>query len=253
MAEKPLNKELYGNLTAKALRSMSEQLGDSEFETEIAPYNNYTGGTPVANADYEGLKPGVGKMALFGQYTPADFTPEQVEANAQPWYDRVTGKSGVLEAKRDIVQGVTAGATPNTWQHEFNHRNNPNRSESGNRRVDGIIAPDKRAWERAVDMKVDLYRRQGSKASRETVERNMLSDIQGQHQNYGPRFTAEDVYNEEIGRGGRVPEAMQTPNWFMEYSEQDHLNDYAKMRKNQAYWPHALREMQAKDKADNNK
>ncbi|GAG85836.1 unnamed protein product, partial [marine sediment metagenome] len=65
MAEKPLDPVLYGKALASELRKQNESFGDTEFEMSMAPYNNYTGGTPAANAKYEGLFPGADVLRLI--------------------------------------------------------------------------------------------------------------------------------------------------------------------------------------------
>ena len=77
--------------------------------------------------------------------------------------------------------------------------------------------------------------------------KKLLKYMQWLHQYDEPNSVAKDMYIGEMERGGNVPESMRTKNWFMEYSDRDHLNDYSKMRQEQAYWPKALREMQSKE------
>jgi hypothetical protein len=243
--------------TAEALRTMNEQLGDMEFEMEMAPYNNYTGGTPADKADYEGLYAGAPEYSLKGQYTHADATPAEIRDNPRTYRDGDNVRRK-LYGKADTVQALTSNATPNVWQHEFSHRNNPERGEGSNRMADAITAPNKRAWDAAVDMEENRLnvKRRGKKFdepepyTRGTVEARLLRNVQGQyHHLAGPRHTAADIYQGEMDRGGKVPESMKTENWFMDYDKGDEMRDYSKMRQKQAYWPKALRELRAKDEA----
>ena len=237
------------SFTSAELRRMSEQLGDSEFEMALAPYNNYTGGTPAAKAEYEGLYPGAGTMTLGGQYAPPGMTSAQLDKGEKGYWNPVTERKEWLRGIPDTVQAVTTGAVPATWQHEFNHRNNPDRSESRNRFVDAVIAPDKRAWENAVDLQVDLYRRRGNDTPRHEIEKRLLQRVSEEHRLSTPKFTAKEVYEEEIARGGHVPESMRENKWFGEYDDTDKLQDYSKMRQKQTYWSTALREWKDRDAA----
>ena len=248
MAEKPLDPALYGNALASELRKQNEQMGDIEFEMAMAPYNNYTGGTPADKAKYEGLFPGAGTYTKRGQFAPPDMTEEQIKREGTRYYNEQTDRKETLYGIPDTVQALAGGAVPKVWQHEFNHRNNPDWSENRTRTADGVIAPNKRAWNDAVRMeqdRVNRRRRSGNEISLEDAEKGLLYRLRDMHHPWsGPLHTAKDVYEGEMERGGSVPKAMRTKQWFTDYSEQDHLDDYAKMRKEQAYWPKALRAMQ---------
>ena len=246
MAE-PTAPPVSGRETAQALRRMNEEMGDIEFEMSMAPYNNYTGGTPADKAKFEGLYPGAGEQTLRGQYTPPHMTPEKIKKERVRYYDSAAGRSGYLYGIPGKVQGIAGGAVPKVWQHEFNHMNNPNRREGTIREIDAIIAPNKRAWDDAVRMQRDWSNRRRkpeNKISLEDAEKRLLNRMQQLHPRHGPWSTAQSLYKNEMERGGNVPESMRTKNWFMPYSEMDHLKDYSKMRQKQTYWSKALREMQ---------
>lgn len=257
-------------------RRMSEQLADTEFEMELAPYNNYTGGTPVANAKFEGVQPEAGVFATRGQYARKGMTEEELDRPQNKfWFRKYRDKHGNLDwdpyrqasikGIPDTVQAFAGGATNKVWQHEFTHRNNPDRSEAGVRNTDALIAPNEAAWDDAVIMKQDMLnrrRKRGSKLyGKDAAQRELLGELKDIHLGRGdyksaslrdgiPKGLAAQVYKEEIARGGSVPESMRTKNSILPYSDNDHLRDYSKMRQAQTYWPKVLKEIEGRDAYD---
>jgi len=164
---------------------MNEQLADSEFETALAPYNNYTGGTPADRVKYEGLYPGAPtRMNLQGQYVKPDITPEQIERGKKSFINHETNKVDYVIPIPDTVHLITGGARPNVAAHEFGHRDFPEYTEHGIRKRDAMLAPNKRAWKEAVanfHESTNLSRSPGKELSMKDAEEKLLAEIQDMH------------------------------------------------------------------------
>jgi hypothetical protein len=246
----------------KRQRAMSEQLGDIEFQMEIAPYTNYTGPIDPSVARYRGFEglPGDTNLTLGGFYAQPDSEENPyTEADLKGYEGSVDGIDVSLPVEPNTVNAVHNKATPNIWAHEYRHKENPGMSEERNRLADGILAMNERDWKSAVKfwkdklmskevLKQARARKNGEKyiakeIPTSEVERDLINKLDSDS---GASFgLAQSIFNNEFkNKGGNLPESEE--NW---YAPDEH--DYQWMRREQTYWPKRKAELDEFDEWNN--
>jgi hypothetical protein len=127
-------------MTAEELRKAkraSEQMGDVEFQMDVAPYLNYKGPIDPSIARFigdTGKKTDSGLGGFIGM------------GNNETFYDN--GKPIVTDDEKGSV--YYADASPKTIGHEYRHLQNEYGSELTNREYDAYNAQNKGDWDEAV-------------------------------------------------------------------------------------------------------
>jgi hypothetical protein len=238
-------------MTAEELRKAkraSEQMGDVEFQMEIAPYTNYTGPIDPSLARYRGAKglSGDTNLTLGGFYAPPNNEKDPyTEEDLKGYEGRVQGVNVEVPVEPNTVNAVHNKATPNIWAHEYRHKEKPGMSEDRNRLLDGALAMNESDWKSAVKfwkdklmrkevLKQAKARKNGEKYTAKDIlnseaERDLINELDSDK---GASFGAtQTLFNDEFrNKGGNLPESEET--WY----NPDEF-DYERMRREQTYWP----------------
>lgn len=222
-------------------RRMAEEMGDMEFEMDVAPYSNYTGDIDASKARYHGWE-GPGRLDVGGFRIPPDVTDEELE-NERPSYRfrDPNGKVQQMKLERDTVNAINDEATPITWGHEFTHLNSPGLSEGPVRLVMAGRVQTEPEWRESVRIYADWEnRRRDVPLTYEEAERELLDELEySSKSSYG---YLRGAYEDELEAGATLPEERQ--GWFS-----DDLSDYADMREENTYWRKRQRQLEEQDDA----
>lgn len=93
------------------------ELGDSEFQNEVAPYMGYKGPIDPSVARYHSLPKGI-NSTLEGFAIAPDDDRGFIEAGS---FAGASGDTVLLPAEPGTVNAIGKGATPQTYAHEYNH------------------------------------------------------------------------------------------------------------------------------------
>jgi len=105
------------------------QMGDIDFQMAIAPYLGYKGEIDTDIARFHGLPQGTPTLPLKGYSVPKD-TPQHFLTQGQEVSTR-TGDTYVFPKEAGTVNTIGAGATAETWAHEYRHQTNEDSVLSG--------------------------------------------------------------------------------------------------------------------------
>lgn len=168
------------------------QLGDTEFETEVAeasaPQNR-----EYVDAERASVVPG--SWNLKGMYIPKTFADdEEFQEESIRRYGKVFQKAdATLEADRVYAIGAQ-NARPELWSHEFMHRNNDERGntylepeEFAVRRLNAFRASTPDQWLRSVELHRDKMLRRsdsGTSVSLGEAEEQLKKSISMYEDNY---------------------------------------------------------------------
>ena len=233
-------------MTAEELRKAriaSQQMGDVEFQMDIAPYFDYAGEIDPSIARYHGWE-GPGRLNLGGFNVPEDFTDEDIKkAERRYRYEDKDGNIVQIPIERGTVNVVNDQAQPRTWAHEYRHEmGEDGNGEVFNRLADAAVAQNEDDWDSAVDLwqdKINRQRRRGDKVKKSEAERDLIANLR-RNANVTPR----GVYAADYERGARRPdteagwwerdsaeyerERIDKSYWFKRAKELDEFDDWAK-------------------------
>jgi hypothetical protein len=243
----PPQNDYKSEISKSVGRSMGEEMGDIEFQMGIAPYTNYTSSIDPSRARYHGVKGLSGDidLTLGGFYAPPDDeNAKYTEEDRRGWKGRVNGIDIKIPAEPDTINAVHSKATDNIWAHEKRHKDYRGMSEDRNRLADGALAMNKSDWKSAVKfwkdrltrkelLKQAKARKNGEKYTAKDIltseaERDLIDELSSEvGSSYG---IANRLFRNEFDAGGNLPESEET--W---HSPDE--RDYARMRREQTYWP----------------
>jgi len=232
-------------MTAEELRKArlaSEQMGDIEFQMEIAPYFDYAGEIDPSIARYRGIKDLSGDvdLNLGGFYvSPEDPNDPYDKADLKPRTGRVQGVDIEIPVEPGTVSALHTRATPNIWAHEYRHQmGEDGNGERYNRLADAVVAQNEGDWESAVKMWRDqIYRDTGERPTASEAQEDLLDRLR--FNNY---VTPRGVYRKDYERGARGT-AESGPSWW----ERESAN-YEDERMERALWRQKDLEMRNFDK-----
>lgn len=186
---------------------MSEQMGDIEFQMDIAPYFDYApnAGIDPSISRYHGVRklPGDVELTLGGFYVPPENVNQPyTERDLKPRSGNVQGIDISVPVEPGTVNAIHSRATPNVWAHEYRHKADRGMSEDSNRLADAVMAQNEGDWNAAVDMWRDRMRRQGKKVTKSEAERDLISALQ-----FNNDIAARNAFQRNYDLGARDPRA----------------------------------------------
>jgi len=201
-------------MTAEELRKArkaSEEMGDIEFQMDIAPYFDYKAEIDPSIARYRGFKglPGDVELTLGGFYAlPNTEDSPYSENDLRPRTGRVNGLDIEIPTEPGTVNAVHSNATPNIWAHEYRHQmGEDGNGESFNRLADAVVAQNEGDWESAVSMWQDMLARKGRDVMPSEAQEDLLERLQ-----FNQNVTPRGVYKNDYDRGARGTESG--PDWW---------------------------------------
>jgi hypothetical protein len=196
-------------MTAEELRKArvaSEQMGDIEFQMEIAPYFDYAADIDPSKARYRGIEGLPGDVELtLGGFAVSEEDPNEPfsPSDLKPYQGRVKGVEFEVPVEPGTVNAVHSKATPNIWAHEYRHQmKEDGNGETFNRLADAAVAQNEDDWDAAVTMWRDQLRRRGKEPSMSEAERDLIKRLET-----NSMVTPRGVYGADYDRGARNPAA----------------------------------------------
>jgi hypothetical protein len=218
-------------MTAEELRKAriaSEQMGDIEFQMEIAPYFGYSGEIDPSIARYRGIEglPGDINLTKKGYYIPPnDPNNPYSEKQLEPEVGSVRGKRVELPNEPGTISAIHNAAKPNVWAHEYRHQRNRGMSEFENRIEDAFAAQNESDWEDAVDGWADqMYRSRIKQVGRKKAKRPSMSEAQDALLDTLETQTKHSDYVKEFKGGASLPKDEAG---FFKFND---AGDYARYR-----------------------
>jgi hypothetical protein len=141
---------------------LRKQAFDNEFEIEVAAQSNYTGPEDMADVSrYHGFRGlnGTRDLNLHGFYVPPTDKHKVGEFRKPPYWGIINGLEGEAPKEVGTVNALHNQATPQTWAHEYRHRDFPNWSEGPNRLMDFATAQNQQQQDSASRMLADWSNR----------------------------------------------------------------------------------------------
>ena len=220
-------------LTAEEIRrqkKLSEQMGNIEFQMDMAPYTNYTSSPDPEKVTYRGVPSGVPELTLSGFV--GQGTGKEMRRG------RVRGQDiSIMDSPEGSPTAVGASATGPTWTHEQRHVDNPEMSEAKNRLMDGAVALNEQDWKEAVRFWRDEHRRNGRKLTLAEAEAQLLESLQSDA-NYNKRGVQGEHFGKEFAAGGTNPPTDMdwSGSGILKKMFLDDEGTYVDDRINRAYW-----------------
>ena len=215
-------------LTADEIRrqkAMSEQMGDIEFQMDIAPYFDYKGPIDPAIARYQGIKglSGDVDLTLGGFYVKPNEAYDEDEL--APYKGRADGISFEVPKEIGTINAVHSKATPNMWAHEYGHQLRGS-GEEYQRLADAATAQNERDWESSVKMWRDFLLRRGREVTPSEAQEDLIERL-----NFNLAVTPRKIYEQDYARGARGPMDTRSPGGLKRDSA-----DYEEDRIEKALW-----------------
>ena len=193
-------------LMAQQLRAQQEQMGDIEFQMDIAPQLGYRGEIDPSIAHV------LNEPALTtkGYYIPDKLSDGQIEElRKQNGYRDKDGNWKSLPVKRGHIYATNADKSsagdPTTFPHEYRHKQRPDMSETSNRLADAAMATTGRQWDAAVSSWRNWIRASKDKILKPSeAERDLLEKLMGWHEG-GQAGSAYNLYKEDAERHNLKP------------------------------------------------
>jgi len=130
---------------AAAYRKINEQMGDIEFQADVNPL---MGPGMSADPSKANMIQSNRMLNLQGYYVPEKSSEKLKKMRRERYQFR--GEKFPMEP--DSVNVFPHAARPQTWAHEFNHRERPLNSEKDTRILDAMFAVTKDQYAEALDM-----------------------------------------------------------------------------------------------------
>ena len=224
-------------LTADELRKqrkMGEQMGDIEFQMEIAPYSNYTADIDPSIARFHGLKEH-GFFEPRGFSAPKGATEEELKNSTIRYIDKSRVKHELVpEAGTVNASGIAA--IPRIWNHEYGHQTEGT-DEEDRRILDGFQAQTEDDWDGAIDMWRNWKSaKHNKKMTPSEAERDLIGRIH-ESSGFGPVTRSLE---REFKRGATLPEDEQK--WYATDEQ-----DYPRMRREKSIYYRRKKELEEFD------
>ena len=224
---------IYGGRSPDELRAMSEQLGDMEFQTELAPYFDYAAPLDPSIARYHGWK-GPGRLSTGGFNVPPDISDETLAREQRRYrYKNDEGGKTKIPLERGTVNAINAEAQPRTWAHEYRHQmGEDGNNEGSNRKFDAMSAQTDSDWGRTLQLHQDWEYRKGNTMPLGEAQEHLLEIL---HPRTGsPRH----FYGRDYDRGARNPAAPES----MMLGEK---GEYIEDRTKRSVWFRKMKELES--------
>ena len=202
MANDLLSAVMLSDAAKAHRRKQQEQMGDVEFQMDIAPYLGYSGEIDPTIARYHGWQ-GPGRLNLGGFKVPDDFDPENNPSDAAELrryrYRGDDGEMVQIPIEAGTINAINDQATPQIWAHEYRHKQHPEMSEPHNRLADAVMAQTPADWDNATKLWQDKLRRWDRiDANLADSEADLLDSLE-----YNQEVTPRGIYKKQYEQGAR--------------------------------------------------
>jgi len=218
-------------------RRLGAQMGDMEFQMDIAPHFDYKGPIDPSIARYRGVKglSGDVDLTLGGFYAHPDnpndpYTQEELK----PFSGAADGIQFEVPKEPGTINAVHSKATSNIWAHEYGHQLRGS-GEEYQRLADAATAQNERDWESAVQMWRDWKLRKGVKLTPSEAQEDLISRLE-----YNVNLVPRRTYREDYARGARGSVATRSPTYLMRDD-----SAYVEERIDKSLWKRKAEELKA--------